>query len=181
MTLTSAPQAVHRFVTGQDHRLMRRVERWRPPRWVRWWMIAATKGGDGWMWWAQGIGLALVGGSQRWAAIGSTALACGLGILTFQVLKRLIGRQRPSFSARRDWTRLLPPDEFSFPSGHTITAFAFTMSVAHFYPELLPWLLFCAVSVGASRIVLGMHFLSDVLAGCAIGCSIGYFAGLVTL
>ena len=181
MTLTSAPLSVHRFVTGQDHRLMRRVERWRPPRWVRWWMIAATKGGDGWMWWAQGIGLALVGGSRRWAAIGSTALACGLGILTFQVLKRLIGRQRPSFSVRRDWTRLLPPDEFSFPSGHTITAFAFTMSVAHFYPGLLLWLLFCATSVGASRIILGMHFLSDVLAGCVIGCSIGYFAGCVVL
>ena len=181
MTLANAPHVVQRFVTNQDLRVMRRVTRWRPPHWVRWWMIAASKGGDGWMWYAQGLGLLLVGGSRRWAAIGSTALACGMGILAFQVLKRLIGRQRPSLVARRNWTRLLPPDEFSFPSGHTITAFAFTTSVAHFYPDLLPWLLFCALSVGASRIVLGMHFLSDVLAGCVIGCSIGYFAGLVVL
>ncbi len=38
---------------------------------------------------------------------------------------------------------------------------------------MLPGLLFCAASVAASRILLGMHFLSDVLAGAAIGCALG--------
>jgi undecaprenyl-diphosphatase len=42
-----------------------------------------------------------------------------------------------------------------------------------FYPVMLPGLLFCAASVAASRILLGMHFLSDVLAGAAIGCALG--------
>jgi undecaprenyl-diphosphatase len=63
----------------------------------------------------------------------------------------------------------LPPDQFSFPSGHTITAFAVVISLSHFYPDLTAGLLFCAVSVAASRILLGMHFLSDVVAGAAIG------------
>jgi undecaprenyl-diphosphatase len=179
MTVTNAPHALLGFVANQDLRLMRRVQRWRPPRWVRWWMIAATRLGDGWLWYGQGIVLLLAGGSRRFVAAGAAALACGTGILCFQILKRAIGRPRPSFQVRRDWVRLLPPDEFSFPSGHTISAFAFAVAVAQFYPVLLPWLLFCAFSVGASRVVLGMHFLSDVLAGCAIGCTLGSFAGLV--
>jgi len=72
------------------------------------------------------------------------------------------------------WSRLLPPDQFSFPSGHTITAFAFAVAAATFYPTLLPVLMFCAISVGISRILLGMHFLSDVLAGAAIGSSLAF-------
>ena len=179
MTLTDAPHALIGYVANQDLRLMRRMQRWRPPRWVRCWMILATRGGDGWLWYGQSGVLLLLGGTQRFLAAGAAALACGTGIILFQILKRVIGRQRPSVLARHDWVRLLPPDEFSFPSGHTISAFAFAIAVAQFYPALLLWLLFCALSVGISRVVLGMHFLSDVLAGCAIGCSLGYFAGLV--
>jgi undecaprenyl-diphosphatase len=63
----------------------------------------------------------------------------------------------------------LPPDRFSFPSGHTITAFAVAVSLAAFYPDLGIGLLFCAASIALSRILLGMHFLSDVLAGALIG------------
>ena len=179
MTLAGAPHAVLGFVTNQDQRLMRRVERWRPPRWVRWWMIAATRSGDGCLWYAQGVVVLLVCGSPGVAPVEAGLVACGLGILVFQLLKRAIGRGRPSILERHNWARLLPPDEFSFPSGHTITAFAFMTSLVHFYPSLLPWFLFCALSVAASRIVLGMHFLSDVLAGCAIGCGLGYLACLV--
>jgi undecaprenyl-diphosphatase len=70
----------------------------------------------------------------------------------------------------------LPPDQFSFPSGHTITAFAVAVSLSLFYPELAAGLFFCALSVAASRILLGMHFLSDVLAGAAIGTALAYAA-----
>ena len=74
------------------------------------------------------------------------------------------------------WATLLPPDQFSFPSGHTITAFAMASSVSVFYPMLLAALLFCAVSIALSRILLGMHFLTDVLAGAVIGSGLGWAA-----
>ena len=75
-----------------------------------------------------------------------------------------------------DSSELLPPDQFSFPSGHTITAFAIAVPLSLFYPSLLAGLFFCAISIAVSRILLGMHFLSDVLAGCVLGSALGYTA-----
>jgi undecaprenyl-diphosphatase len=46
--------------------------------------------------------------------------------------------------------------------------------VGLFYPAFMPGLLFCAFSIAVSRIILGMHFLSDVVAGSGIGATIGY-------
>jgi len=48
------------------------------------------------------------------------------------------------------------------------------VTLSQFYPTLAIGLLFCAVSVAASRILLGMHFLSDVLAGAVIGTSLAF-------
>jgi undecaprenyl-diphosphatase len=167
-------RAIVDFGEQTDHRLMLRVNRWRPPRWMRIWMLGATRGGDGWLWYATGIMVALFGGHDRVRALFAAALAVGLGVLLFRKLKRAFGRKRPCALAPHCWAQLLPPDQFSFPSGHTITAFAVTISLGAFYPALLPGLLFCAASVAASRILLGMHFLTDVLAGAAIGGVLGF-------
>jgi len=86
------------------------------------------------------------------------------------------GPQAPVPLETHCWSSLLPPDQFSFPSGHSITAFAVAVSLGSFYPTLIEGLLFCAVSVAISRILLGMHFLSDVLAGCAIGAGLGFLS-----
>ena len=91
------------------------------------------------------------------------------GHRTISQLKRVFRRKRPCELEPHCWADLLPPDQFSFPSGHTITAFAVTAALAGFYPEMLPGLLFCAISIAASRVVLGMHFLSDVIAGAVLG------------
>jgi undecaprenyl-diphosphatase len=177
--MTGAPRAVRLTVywlEAGEQRLMRKVNRWRPPRWMRLWIIAATRGGDGWLWYAISLVVGLFGGPERWPALAATGAASGVGIALFLRMKRLCGRKRPCALEPNCWTTLLPPDQFSFPSGHTITAFAVAISLGAFYPALLPGLLFCAVSVAASRILLGMHFLSDVIAGAGIGGLLGYAA-----
>jgi undecaprenyl-diphosphatase len=155
---------------------MRRVNRWTPPRWMRLWMVAATRGGDGWLWYGVGLVVALSGGPERFRALLAAALAVSVGIALFLGLKRGCGRKRPCAMEPHSWATLLPPDQFSFPSGHTITAFSMALSLATLYPAMLIGLLFCAFSVALSRILLGMHFLSDVLAGAAIGSALGYSA-----
>jgi undecaprenyl-diphosphatase len=162
------------FIEHRDHRLMRRVNRWEAPRWVQLWMLCATRGGDGWLWWSVGLAIAIFGGPHRFHAILSAVLAAGSGILLFRWIKQFTGRKRPCTYEPHCWADLLPPDQFSFPSGHTITALAVAVSLSLWYPKLAVALVFCAVSIGASRIVLGMHFLSDVLAGALIGVGLAY-------
>ncbi|PWU05899.1 MAG: phosphatase PAP2 family protein [Terriglobia bacterium] len=162
------------FIAHRDHNLMRRLNRWDAPQWVRLWMLAATRGGDGWLWYGIGLAVLLFGGEERLRAAGSAALAAGTGIALLLRVKKATGRRRPVVFEPHRWATLLPPDQFSFPSGHTISAFAVALSLSLFYPSLAPGLLFCAASVAASRVVLGMHFLSDVLAGTAIGCLLAY-------
>src|SRR5579885_2442083 len=172
-------QAMLSFIATRDHKLMRRLNRWRAPRWVRVWMLCATRGGDGWLWYAMGLVILLFGGPDRFLAAGSAALAAGAGIVLFLYLKKRIGRKRPCALEPQCWATLLPPDQFSCPSGHTITAFAVTVALGAFYPAMLVGLFFCAVSVALSRIMLGMHFLSDVIAGAAIGGLLGYASALL--
>ena len=161
------------YIQRRDHRLMQRMNRWRAPRWIRIWMIVATRLGDGWIWYGLGLILLAFGGPNRFSAVGAAGSAAILGILVFKVLKRLSHRPRPCQIEPHCWSKVLPPDQFSFPSGHTMTAFSIAIVVSYFYPALEGVLLFLALSIAVSRIVLGMHFLSDVLAGVVLGVALG--------
>jgi undecaprenyl-diphosphatase len=173
MTRTTA---LLNYIDRRDHTLMLRVNRWHAPRWIRIWAICATRGGDGWLWYAMGLVILLAGGDRRFMAVGAGALAAASGVTLFLRLKKWTGRKRPCAIEQHCWATLLPPDQFSFPSGHTITAFAVSVALSCFYPELAIGLFFCAISIAVSRILLGMHFLSDVLAGAAIGSTVAWGA-----
>jgi undecaprenyl-diphosphatase len=157
------------FIATGDHRLMRRVNKWPAPKWIRMWAIAATRAGDGWLWYLTGLAVLLLGGESRFTAIAAAGSASLVGIGIFVLLKKISGRKRPCELEPHCWATLLPPDRFSFPSGHTITAFGVALTIGLFYPLLMPALLFCAVSIAISRILLGMHFLSDVIVAAILG------------
>lgn len=157
-------------LSAPDYKLMRQVNRWRAPRWIRWWMLCATRAGDGWLWGL--IGIALLSASSdamRFRAVEAAGSAVMAGILIFHKVKRVICRKRPHDIEPHCWARIATKDKFSFPSGHSTTAFAVAVSLGSFYPEIMPLLLTLAANVAISRVIVGMHFLSDVLAGSAIG------------
>jgi undecaprenyl-diphosphatase len=165
---------VRGLITKGDYSVMRRANNWVAPRWVRLYVLSATRGGDGWLWYAMGLVILALGGKTRFEALGAAGLSSAVSVLLFSRLKRLTGRRRPCQIAPHCWATLLPPDQFSFPSGHTMTAFAVAIPLSLFYPTLSIGLLFCALSIATSRILLGMHFLSDVVAGALIGTGLGY-------
>ncbi len=156
---------VWRQIERRDHRLMGRMNRWRAPRWIRYWMIAATRLGDGWLWYSLA--------PPRYAAVSASACAALFGVAVFKLLKRLSQRQRPCQIEPHCWSKVLPPDKFSFPSGHTMTAFSIALVLSYFYHGMEVPVFFFAGSIAISRIVLGMHFLSDVLAGAILGVGLG--------
>src|SRR5664279_3376989 len=66
--------AMLNFISYRDHRLMRRVNRWPAPRWIRLWALCATRGGDGWLWYGLGAVILLFGGEARFRAVGAAAM-----------------------------------------------------------------------------------------------------------
>ena len=89
----------------------------------------------------------------------------------YKLLKRGTLRPRP-YEALPVAPGAMVLDDFSFPSGHTLHAVAFTLVATAYHPGLaLPLALFTALTA-ISRVVLGLHYPSDVLAGAAIGAAI---------
>lgn len=159
-----------------DHGLMRRVNRWSAPRWFRWWMLMATRAGDGWLWGAIGIAVLLSPATARFQAVEAAVTAIAVGVAVFQGTKRIFRRTRPRDIFPHCWAQIHTRDVFSFPSGHSTTAFAVALSLGSFFPEILPLLLVIAANIAVSRVIVGMHFLSDVLVGSGLGACIGYAA-----
>jgi undecaprenyl-diphosphatase len=172
MTLARAKSTL----SAPDINLMRRCNRWRAPRWFRWWMLLATRAGDGWLWGLIGIAVLLSPDAFRFRAIEAAACAVTAGMLMFHKVKRVFCRTRPRDIEPHCWAHIVTRDKFSFPSGHSTTAFAVALSLGNFYPEIMPLLLILAANVAISRVIVGMHFLTDVLAGSGIGALLGYVA-----
>ena len=87
-------------------------------------------------------------------------------------LKHLVMRQRPDYLLNLP---MAPHTVYSFPSGHTAMAFLFAVMVGSYYPKYKWWLIALAFIVGLSRIYIGAHYLSDVVAGALIGTGVGLF------
>lgn len=134
---------------------------------------AVSRLGDGVFWYALMALVVLLDGwrglqaSVHMAATGVTAL------LLYRGLKRWTRRARPCAASVRIRALVAPLDEFSFPSGHTLHASAFTAVALAHYPSLAVVLLPFTALVAASRVVLGLHYPSDVLAALAIGNGLG--------
>ncbi len=136
--------------------------------------------GDGVFWYALMLALALAGGTR--GAIAALHLAItGLVALTlYRLLKRHIRRPRPCEGNQGIVARIAPLDRFSFPSGHTLHAVAFTVVACAWFPSLAILLIPFTLLVALSRVVLGLHYPSDVLAAIVIGALLagGSLAGL---
>ena len=172
------------YVVASDFRLSDRLLDWTPPRWFRFWMLWATRLGDGWFWLSAAVVLSAGGGGCH-RVLGAAAVSAGLANIVLVLVKGRVRRPRPCDLARPrnpgPTLRYLPCDRYSFPSGHSLNAFAIASVLVLSFPPLAAPLLLVAASVAASRVVLGRHFLSDVLAGSALGALIGGLVFVVML
>lgn len=128
--------------------------------------------GDGVFWYSLIACLPFIYG---WQAVETSVMMIIAGVanlLIYKLLKKLTERERPCSTSADiiPGARLL--DHYSFPSGHTLHAVGFTILAVTAYP-LLGWVLIpFAVLVAMSRVILGLHYPTDVAAGAGIGATI---------
>lgn len=116
--------------------------------------------------------------TRRAGGTALTAMTFGL-IVTNLTIKPLVSRARPWVAMENFAVLVTSSDPNSFPSGHTCAAFAFAVALCMTQPQR--WAkgaaLALAALMGFSRLYVGVHFPSDVLAGAVIGSLCGLLAG----
>ena len=132
----------------------------------------ASRLGDGVFWYSVMLALSLAQGRPG-VEIALRMLAAGIiGLAAYKLLKSSTSRPRPYQVLGGVRLGIAPIDAFSFPSGHTLHAVAFTLVAVSHFPALAAVLVPFTLLVALSRVVLGLHYPSDVLAGAAIGAGV---------
>jgi undecaprenyl-diphosphatase len=179
--MTARTAELFRRVDAFEHAWCLRLNRGCQQRAIRGLFAAVSRLGDGVFWYTLILVLPFVYGERAIYPSVRMAVVGILGLLLYKYLKSRLVRERPyiSLTGITPGTRAL--DRYSFPSGHTLHAVSFTILATDSFPELA-WLCIPFASlVAASRVVLGLHYPSDVGAGALIGTGLAvasmYIAG----
>ncbi len=125
--------------------------------------------GDGVFWYSLIAATVFIYGKQALPAAMHILFTAALGVLIYKIIKERLVRERPFISHAVISCDTKALDRYSFPSGHTLHAVSFSIMLVSYYPMLI-WLVApFAVLVAMSRFILGLHYISDVVVGGAIG------------
>ena len=155
-----------------ERRLCLAMNRWGARNALRRFFGVVSRLGDGVFWYALMAVLATFGGTRGVVAALHMAATGLVATAMYRGLKRWTRRPRPFRSHDEIVPYVAPLDEFSFPSGHTLHAVSFSLIALAYFPALAPLLVPFTVLVAMSRVVLGLHYPSDVLAATVIGCGL---------
>ncbi len=132
--------------------------------------------GDGVFWYGLMLAILVFQGSNGVQPVLHMAVVGLCGTLLYKWLKSKTLRPRP-YQVRQEINMAAAPlDKFSFPSGHTLHAVLFSAVALNYYPQLSTLLLPFTLMVGLSRVVLRLHYPSDVAAGALIGAAVAWLS-----
>ena len=144
--------------------------------WVRNFFAVISRLGDWYFYAGMAVVLFALQGASAGPKLLGILLAAGVGLAIYKVLKACLVRERPFVHNGTIACGTAPLDKYSFPSGHTLHAVSFTIMFANAEPALMMICAPFAVLVALSRVILGLHYPSDVLVGAGIGASIATVA-----
>jgi undecaprenyl-diphosphatase len=164
-----------------EYRLCRRLNRGVEHTGVRVFFKIASRLGDGAIWYALMLALPFIYGARGFS-VALVMLATGAaGLAVYKFLKRTFVRERPFIRYMGISLAGAPLDRYSFPSGHTLHAVAFTWQACAAFPELSIVLVPLALAIAVSRVVLGLHYPTDVLVGALLGVASGALGASIDL
>ncbi len=144
---------------------------------VRAFFGAVSRLGDGVVWYSLMALMALTQGEYGLRAAAVMAVTGLTGVTIYKLLKYRLNRERPFISLPETISMSAPPlDRYSFPSGHTLHAILFTIIGVAWFPALAAVLVPLTLLIGLSRVILGLHYPTDVLVGALIGWSLAEIA-----
>jgi undecaprenyl-diphosphatase len=129
--------------------------------------------GDGWIWYAILLVLPLVDGVEGLQTSLHMTATAAVGIALYKLIKNRAVRERPYITHSAIECASAPLDRYSFPSGHTLHAVGFTLLLTSYYPEWTAAFALLATLIALSRVILGLHYPTDVAAGALLGGSLG--------
>jgi undecaprenyl-diphosphatase len=156
-----------------EYRLCRRLNRGVQHPWLRVFFMTASRLGDGVVWYALMLVLPMIYGAQGLTAALVMLATSATNLAAYKFLKRTFVRERPFIRHAGISLAGAPLDRYSFPSGHTLHAVAFTWQACAAFPELGFALVPLALAIAGSRVVLGLHYPTDVLVGALLGAVTG--------
>ena len=177
MAALVAPGLWKRF-DNAEHSLCLRINRSSRHAPVRHFFAVISRLGDGVFWYLLLLAFAL-SGPQGATVAAQMALTGIVGTTLYGQLKHRLVRERPFISHAGIRLGAAPLDRYSFPSGHTLHAVCCTLIATAHVPELAPILVPFTLLIAASRVVLGLHYPTDVLAGALIGAGLARGALLI--
>ena len=170
---SSLTSTLFRVADDYELNLCRRLIRWSETQRLNKLFRIVSRLGDGVFWYTMVFLISVSKGVEVGGWIALTALTC---TIVYKGLKAVLVRERPFITHHCVPCAATPLDRYSFPSGHTLHAVCFCIVFTYLEPAVVALVLPFTVLVAMSRVVLGLHYPSDVAAGAIIGAILAFIA-----
>ena len=142
-------------------------------------MILFTRMGDGGLVWGIIAISFLITKQYKTVSLKMLLSLCLTTIFGEVIIKRLVGRLRPSQIISKEDLLIKKPKSYSFPSGHTASSFGVAVVLSEAFPEISILFFSLAIFIGFSRIYLRVHYPTDVIVGAIVGIACGSVAEII--